>query len=364
MIRREKLDTLVDRHTERHAFSGVVLLEDGDGDRYLRTAGYANRTHRVLNSPETRFATASVTKMFTAASIMQLIENGSIDLDTLAADYLGLSGTNLSRAVTIYHLLTHTSGMANYFDDSQDSAANFEQVWADRPSYSFRSLSAFLPLFADESPLAKPGKRFEYCDAGYIMLGLVIEKASGLSYFDYVRRNIFSKADMGQSDFLTLDGTDENVAEAYVPITDRQGRITGWRKNIFAVPVLGASDGGAFATAADMVRFLRALRQGKLMSTEMTKEMLTPRVEDQPTEIGVWKYGYGMYFLVAGDGTVLRYGHTGEDPGVSCRVYHYPGPDLDMIILGNQSECAGWLGLDIQALILEMGGRAGGGRHD
>jgi CubicO group peptidase (beta-lactamase class C family) len=363
MIQEAQLNALVDRHVGEHSFSGVVLLEGPHAMPYLRAAGFASLSHRVQNGPETRFATASVTKMLTSVAVLQLIESGDIALDTRAVSYLGLAGTKLSTDITVYHLLTHTSGMASYFDDTGDSEANFEKVWADRPTYAFRQLADFLPLFSDETPLAAPGKEFKYCDAGYILLGLMIERASGLSYFDYVRRNVFARAGMDGSDFLPLDGTDADVADAYIPITDSEGRIGGWRKNIFAVPAYGASDGGAYATAPDMVRFLKALRKSRLLSPEMTQEMLTPRVEDQVCELGTWKYGYGLYFLQSQDGAVVRYGHTGEDPGVSCRVYHYPGEGIDVVILGNRSGCAGLLGWDIQNLILKAV-RGSGRRED
>lgn len=361
MIQESVLDALIEKHVNEKAFSGVVLVREADAEPYIRATGLACISHKVLNRPATRFATASVTKMFTAAAVLQLIESGDLTLDTKAVPYLGLGGTKLSKDMTVYHLLTHTSGMASYFDDDENSAANFEAVWADLPSYSFRQLSDFLPLFSNEPPLAEPGREFKYCDAGYIMLGLIIERASGTSYFDYVRRNVFARAGMQRSDFLALDGTAPDVAEAYIPITDSEGRTGGWRKNIFAVPAYGASDGGAFATGRDLAKFLRALRDSHLLSAEMTQEMLTPRIEDQPCDLGTWRYGFGLYFLVSRDGEVIRYGHTGEDPGVSCRVYHYPRSGIDVIILGNRSECAGLLGWDIQTLILEAGGNSTGG---
>jgi CubicO group peptidase (beta-lactamase class C family) len=360
MIVENTLNTLIDRHIAEQAFSGVVFVQEAGTQPYVRAAGLACMSHSISNGPETRFPTASVTKMFTAVAVLQLVERGEIALDTCAVPYLGLAGTKLPADMTVYHLLTHTSGMASYFDDNEDSAANFEAVWADRPTYSFRRLADFLPLFSDEAPLARPGQEFRYCDAGYIVLGLIVERASGMPYFDYVRANVFARAGMDRTDFLPLDGTDEDVANAYIPVIEPEGRIGGWRKNIFAVPAYGASDGGAFATGPDMAKFLKALRESRLLSPKMTQEMLTPRVEDQPCELGTWKYGYGLYFLVSRDGEVIRYGHTGEDPGVSCRVYHYPGPGVDAIVLGNRSECAGLLGWDIQRLILEGG--AGGNR--
>ncbi len=346
------IDSLVDKQAKDGGFSGVVLLHGQEGEIYVRAVGLAHRGHDVANAPDTHFGIASVTKMITAVATLQLIETGRIGFDTRAVEYLGLSDAQISPDVTVYHLLTHTSGMATYFDDTGDESANYEKIWQETANYSIRNLSDFLPLFAHSPPISQPGGGFRYCDAGYIVLGLVIERASDLSYFEYVKENVFEAAGMHGSGFLALDGIDENVAEGYIPIKDSDDTAIGWKKNIYAIPAFSASDGGAFCTAGDMARFLKALREGALLSESMTREVLTPRVDDQVTEDGTWKYGYGMWFLVDKQGSMVRYGHSGEDPGVSCRVYHYPGQGIDMIILGNQSYCAGTLSPAIHDAII------------
>jgi CubicO group peptidase (beta-lactamase class C family) len=202
------------------------------------------------------------------------------------------------------------------------------------------------------------GDKHQYNGAGYILLGLMIERISGLSYFDYVRRHIFDRAEMTRSDFLSLDSVHKEVAEGYIPLTDKEDKVTGWKKNIYSTTPEAAADGGATSTADDLCRFSRALREGLLLSATWTQDMLVPKVLERAERVRgyTWKYGYGNFFLLpTGDSErIVRWGHTGEEDGVSCRFYHYPKQNLDVVILGNQSWCAGSLAWEIHDLILEM----------
>jgi CubicO group peptidase (beta-lactamase class C family) len=207
----------------------------------------------------------------------------------------------------------------------------------------------------NKPPVFPVGERHQYNGAGFILLGLVIEKLSGLSYFDYVRRHIFEKALMKRSDFSALDDVHEEVAEGYIPITGRDEEISGWKKNIYSTTPEAAADGGATSTVDDLCRFSRALRGGQLLSEKWTQEMLTPKVLERTERLRgyTWKYGYGNFFLLDDSDQIVRWGHTGEEDGVSCRLYYYPKQNLDVVILGNQSWCAGSLAWEIHDLILE-----------
>jgi CubicO group peptidase (beta-lactamase class C family) len=181
---------------------------------------------------------------------------------------------------------------------------------------------------------------------------LMIEKATNLSYFDYIRQNIFAQAGMTQSDFPDLDDVHPNVAEGYVPIRDENGAIIRWRKNIYSTTAGGAADGGSTSTLDDLIRFSRALRTGRLCSKESVKSMLTPKV-DAGDEGNNWMYDFGCFLLLDEDSQVIRWGHTGEEDGVSCRLEYYPAHKLDVVVLGNQSSCAGGVLSDIHELIME-----------
>jgi CubicO group peptidase (beta-lactamase class C family) len=330
----QAIDQLLQRMTGDGQFSGVVSIRQGDTEVYAGAFGWANRAFRVPNTLDTIFAHASVTKMFTSVAILQLIEQGRLALDTPVVHALGLEGSAISPEVTVHHLLTHTSGIGDYFADDDDAA--LERLVASLPRESLAEVAAFVPLFADKPAQFAPGAQFEYNGAGYILLGLLIEKISGMPYFDYVRQHIFARAGMLDADFLPFDVVRERVAEGYMPVIDEGGTGTGWRRNIYSVPPYGAPDGGAFASAEDMVRFMRALRFGRLVGPELAARMRTPQVDVAPS----FAYGYGLYVMLAGD-QVIRYGHTGEDPGVSARVMYYPAHDLDVVSLCNQSGGAG-----------------------
>jgi CubicO group peptidase (beta-lactamase class C family) len=182
-----------------------------------------------------------------------------------------------------------------------------------------------------------------------MLLGLMIEKITGLSYFDYIRKNIFARAGMTQTDFIDLDDVYPNVAEGYIPIKDDNSAVTGWRKNIYAATAGGAADGGSTSTLDDLVKFSRALRDGKLFKKELVEIMLTPKViaDENPR----WRYGFGCFILLDEQDEILRWGHTGEEDGVSCRLLYYPKQKLDVVILGNQSSCAWKISQDIYEMI-------------
>jgi len=212
-----------------------------------------------------------------------------------------------------------------------------------------------LPLFVSESPLHPVGERFQYNGAGYILLGLIIERLTDVPHTEYVRHNIFDRAGMTRSGFVALDDVEPEVAEGYIPITDADDPVVDWKKNIYSTTPEAAADGGATSTVEDLVRFVRALRNGRLLSAQLTGAMLSPHVrqrEDRPRGYA-WEYGYGNAFIRDEDGRIVRWGHTGEEDGVSCRLYHYPGIDVDVVILGNQSWCAGTLGWEIHDLLQE-----------
>lgn len=355
MDKYENIERLLNERANSSDFSGVVLIKQ-DGKTVLSEAyGYANRSFLVKNTVDTRFRIASITKMFTAVAILQLIENKKISLETKVKDYLDLNNSAIPHGVTIFHLLTHTSGIADYFDEASGNDA-WEKLWQEQPIYCVRKLTDYLPLFISKEPTSIVSEKFHYNGAGYILLGLVIEKASRLTYFDYVRENIFSKANMKNSDFLDLDKVYPLVAEGYEAIIDNNNEICGWKKNIYSTTPEAASDGGSTSTALDLCNFLEALRENSLLSSEMTNMFFTPQVLDQAAN-GVrgytWKYGFANQFLLDKNKNIFRGGHTGEEYGISCRLYYYPSLKVDVIILGNQGFCAGSLAWQIHDILIE-----------
>ena len=309
----------LDELAAQDEFTGSVLVTAGD-DRLLAAAyGYANRAYRAPCTLDTRFDTASVTKLFTAVAVLQQIERGAFTLDTSAIGYLGLTGTAISPDVTAYHLLTHTSGIADDADELDDE--RFEDLFIDDPTYRFTEAEHHLPHFVTKPPRFTPGQDCRYCNAGYILLGLMVERATGGSYRDYVRANVFDRAGMTRSAFLRMDIVEPDVAEGVEPIRDDDGTVTGWRRNIFSYPPIGDPAGGAYTTVGDLTTFHRALVESRLLGPELTAAMLVPYAQAE----GYLPNGYGLEFRTDAEGRVRYYEKEGGNFGVSALLRHYPG---------------------------------------
>jgi len=331
-----KLDQLFQQLEDKDEFSGVVLITKGEAEIYSGAFGYASRTWKIKNDLDIRFDTASITKLFTTAAILQLIDKKLLASETSAIGYLGLEGTKISKEVTIFHLLTHTSGIG---DDCEEEAGEvYEDLWKTKPNYSVRNTEDFLPQFIYKEPNFASGEGCRYCNCSFVLLGLMIEKASGMPYRDYVRENIFEKARMSHSDFLAMDRVHEKVAEGCDPIRNEDGDIEGWKKNIYSYPPIGSPDGGAHVTARDLDRFLRAVQSGKLLSKELSEAFLTPRIDYREKDGWVMKYGYCLWFYVENDGKIVSYQKEGINAGASGLIRHFPKQDINVVILSNMEE--------------------------
>lgn len=346
---REPLRRLLDSEFERGYFSGVVLIADDSGDVIFRAHGLANRSWNVPNRRDTRFRIASVGKTHTAVAALQLIERGLLSLDAPVVELLGLRDTKIPGSVTLYHLLTMTSGIADWIDESETSRWNWDSLKRNHPLYLLRESADYLRLFADREPLFPPGQGWAYCNANFVLLGMAIEKASGVPYMDYMRRRVFAPAGMPDTDFLPADAAADRVAEGYVPILDADRTLTGWKSNVYDLTIEGGADGGSTSTADDLIGFSRALRSGDLLNPDLVAEMTAPRVEMpfSPRFGYRWWYGYGVEVLTGMDGAVLRWGHGGEEAGASARWHHYPRLGIDAAILSNATESAAPLSLPI-----------------
>src|SRR5947209_5616493 len=323
----DELDQYFQQRAQQDAFSGVALITRGSSQLFAGTYGHASRPWKIPNTLATRFDTASVTKLFTAVATLQLIERGCFAFDTPVIDFLGLRETAIAPTVNVYHLLTHTSGIAD--DAEEESGEVYADLWKTRSNYAVNETADFLPQFAYKPANFPPGQGCRYCNCAYVLLGLLIEKASGLSYRDYVRQHIFAPADMLHSDFYLMDVVNEHVAEGCDPLRDEHGNIVAWKKNIYSYPPIGSPDGGAHATASDLDRFLRKVKAGTLLSPKSTAAFFTPQVLNRGQEAwdqryGYGRYGYGICFAVDDAGKVLFAEKEGMNAGASAVIRHYP----------------------------------------
>jgi len=320
------LDALRRDLSGRADLTASVAVTVAGEEVYTAAFGYASRTWSVPATIGTRYDTASITKLFTTVAALRQVEAGAFDLDEPVIAYLGLAGTAIGADVTARHLLTHTSGIAD--DADEEAGEEWSDLFRDNPTYKFTELVHHLPHFADKPANFAPGTRVRYCNAGFQLLGMMVEKATGVRYRDHVPDAVFAPAGMVASGFFRMDETVPDVAEAVEPDADS---VTGWRRNIFAYPPVGDAAGGAYCTVGDLLAFHRAAAGGALLGERFTREMWTPRAtrDDDPTH----HVGYGAEMRTGADGTVVSRWKEGISDGTSGMLRHYPREDVTIAIL-------------------------------
>jgi CubicO group peptidase (beta-lactamase class C family) len=297
------LDAYVNRLAAADAFSGTVVVAKGGKPIFQKAVGLAHKGYAVPNKLDTKFNLGSMNKMFTSVAIAQLVEQGKLAYaDTIGKHLTDYPNKDAADKVTIHHLLTHTSGLADYFNDKYMEASK------DR----FRQIADFLPLFADKPLEFTPGERFRYSNAGFLVLGAIIEKVSGQSYFDYVRERIYKPAGMTGTDAFEMDAADvPNLAFGYTKGEPDASGKRAWKNNLFMHVVKGGPAGGGFSTAPDLIRFADALQSGKLIRATSLATILTgpENARMGPDE----RYGYGFIISTvkasASSGTAAASGH-------------------------------------------------------
>lgn len=322
-------------------FSGVVLVRRDSGTLYEAATGLATRRWDVANTLDTRFDCAGITKLFTSVAVLQQVSKGNLDLEASIHHYVDLSGSTIAPEVTLLHLLTHTSGIADDVDEEEDES--YADLYATVPSYNLMEAADYLPLFSSKPPVAPPGIGTLYGNAGYVLAGLAIERVTGIPYRQYVFDEVLTRAAMRDSGFYDKREAAPRIAEGWELVDG------AWRSTLFDSPPIGSPDTGAHVTASDLVLFLEAVRDGSLLDKEYTDEFLTPQVEHDPV---TW-YGFGLEFDLNDDGSVRSYYKDGVGAGASGIVRHYVEERIDIAVLSNSEEGA-W------PVIRELDERLGG----
>ncbi len=325
-IDRQALTDAIRRQHEREPFSGVIDVRERGEVVFAEAFGLAQRAERIPNALGTRFAIASGTKTLTSIAIAQLVDAGRVALDTPLVDCLDEPLPTIDRDVTLHHLLCHAAGVPDYFDEAVMD--DYEDLWRERPMYRMRSPSDFLPLFAHLPMKAAPDTTWAYSNAGYVLLGLVVEQVAGMSYTQYVQRYVFDACGMTSSGFFAMDRLPGGTAYGYLPTEDG-----GWRTNAYSVPIVGGPDGGAYTTTADLAALWDALLGGRLLREATLERMLTPHWRTGPAD-DEGHYGYGIWIARRG-GRTTAYSMVGEDPGVSFSSVMRRGPGVLCSLLGN-----------------------------
>ncbi|WP_134163611.1 serine hydrolase domain-containing protein [Evansella clarkii] len=336
----KQLNELLAEAAREVDFSGTVLIKEKDEIVFQAAHGFANRAEKLENKLDTRFGIASGCKLFTAIGICQLVENGVVSFETKLADCLNVDFPHFDRDVTIHHLLTHTSGVPDYFDEAV--MEDFADLWKEQPMYLLDSLAAFLPMFQKKEMLFSPGERFHYNNAAFILLGLVVEEKTGMPFSEYIVENIFKPAGMADSGYFSLDQLPENTALGYIDHEDGS-----WKTNVYSIPVKGGADGGAFTTSGDMLKLWKALLSFRLLKEDTTKLLLTPHAHVEEDDY----YGYGVWIVKKDDDSIFKYHVMGYDPGVSFHSAYYPEADVTLVVSSNKSEGAWTINKAVQGVL-------------
>lgn len=283
-------------------FHGCVSVKVGDSFRFQRSYGYADLPNKRPNEIDTKFATASAGKVFVAVGVLQLIEKGLLSFEDVIGDILDFDLMNIDKNITVRQLLTHTSGIPDYFDESV--MEEYDELWKDYPNYKIRKSMDLIPLFINKPMMYPAGEKFQYNNTGFVILGIIIEKITNMSFDEYLRENVFQPCNMLNTGYYELDRLPSNCANAYIYDKQREEYYT----NIYSVDAKGTGAGGAFTSILDVEKFWICLLEEKLISKGMLKEMFSPQSEED--------YGYGMWLKRTETEKLTPY-FQGSDPGVS-----------------------------------------------
>jgi len=325
------LKEVVETTAEDTEFSGVISIAQGDGLIFEKAYGLADRNHKIPNHVSTRYGSASGTKFFTALGIGRLIDTGEISVDSRLSDLVSHKFPNFSKDITVQHLLTHTSGVFDYY--VEEMVDDFDNFHVSIPWYQLTTPSDYLPLFQNEGMKFEPGARFSYSNGGYILLGIIIEEMTGKLYRDFIQEQVFNICRMDDSGYFPINQLSEGTASGYMGNEDGS-----WRTNIFNLPIIGASDGGAYTTAVDMRKLWKGFTTHQLFSPELTGAFQQIRAKVYKDEVG---YGYGLYIWRKYDPPA--YFIVGSDAGVGFDSRHWSENDLTISILSNQTDGEGEL---------------------
>jgi D-alanyl-D-alanine carboxypeptidase len=311
------VEALLRKRAAAGRFSGAALVAKRGRILFSGAYGQADRKHRIANTLETRFRIGSMNKMFTAVAALQLVEAGKLALNDPVGKHLrDYPNSDVASKVTVRHLLTHTGGTGDIFGPEHD-----------QNRLQLREHGDYVRLYGSREPLFEPGSRFEYSNYGFVLLGAIIEAASGTSYYDYVREHIFRPAGMTSTDSLPES---EDVPNRSIGYMRPYFGARSWQPNTGWLPWRGTAAGGGYSTVGDIARFADALTSHRLLSPGSTELLLAGKID-----LGYRaRYAFGFVDTrdESGNGWV---GHGGGAPGMNGDLRIYPRSAYVVAVLAN-----------------------------
>ena len=294
-------------------FSGSVLVAKNGKVLYSEAVGLADREARIPSRLDTKFNLGSMNKMFTAVAIAQLAQEGKLKPSDPLGKFLPDYPNAEVRSVTLEQLLSHRGGTGDIF------GPEFEAHIPD-----LKEPKDYIALYGKRAPKFPPGERFDYSNYGFVLLGAVVEKASGQGYYDYVRSRIYKPAGMTNSDSYLKTDKVPNMAVGY---TAEDGPEL--QNNYATRPMRGSPAGGGYSTVEDLFHFAMALTSHKLLNAEYAALVTTGKT-DTP---GRGRYAWGFADVTEGDARF--FGHGGGAPGINAELRVYRGSGYVVAVMGN-----------------------------
>ena len=333
------IDSFVTDLANKDEFSGAVLVAKDGKPIFEKACGMACKRYDAPNRIDTKFNLGSMNKMFTGVAIGQLAEQGKLSFDDPIIKYVpDYANKEVAEKVTIHQLLTHTSGMDSYW----------EELWqADWPQ--IRTVQQLVDLFVDKPLLFEPGERFHYSNSGPVVLGLIIERITGMSYYDYIRKYICEPAGMENTDCYELDRPVPNLAMGYTKRGYAPGtEDTLWRNNLYMHTAKGGPAGGGYSTVIDLLKFDIALRNHELLSKKYTDIVTTGKVE-RSADV---KYAYLFGDELVNGQRII--GHNGGAPGINGSLGMFLDSGYTVAVLSNYDYAAETVARRLRSIITSM----------
>ncbi len=317
-----KIESSIMDVVNQDLFSGVIVVAKADKIIYQSNHGFANIPLKTPNDLDTKFNLGSMNKMFTSIAIAKLVLEEKLSFENSVADVLPDASIDQSEKIKIHHLLTHTSGLGSFFTP---------EYMKNKKKYL--TIGDLLPIIEKDTLSFSPGKRFQYSNSGFEVLGMIIEQLSGMSYFDFVKEKIFLHSGMKNTDSYRIDEQISNIAEGYTRMSMKDPDIKEeLRSNKQMSRIKGSAAGGGYSSANDLILFSKALFSYKLLSEKLTKFVLKGKIKVSSENENL-NYAYG--FSSHNYGSLIRYGHNGGAPGINSFFGVYQPVNYSLIVLSN-----------------------------
>jgi CubicO group peptidase (beta-lactamase class C family) len=321
----QRLESYLQACTEAEDFQGAVLVASHGQTLLAKGYGLANREHQVANTPQTRFRLGSITKQFTAMAVLILEEQGKLKLEDPVSQHLE-DTPRAWEAITLQHLLSHTAGLPNF-----TSFPEYSKKWM-LPSPPAETIQRFI-----DKPLEfAPGEQFRYSNSGYIVLGAIIERASGQNYAEFLRKNIFQPLGMNDTGYDTYEEILPHRAAGY----QRDGQ--GMKNAPYLDMTQPHAAGALYSTVEDLKRWDEALNDGKLIAEKSFDKMYAPV-----------KGNYALGWQVTDRGARRQIAHGGGINGFATYLLRVPEEKLCIVVLSNVVPSPpGRMATDLAAIVL------------